>query len=189
MLQHYLFENHWPLAIVTIAIGLFLIRRSLVTRRKTSGYVGVGILLVGVGVAIVGWRVETPAEQVDRVLDDLVAAGLRRDVTMIERHIGGGFQQDGLTKAILVERLRREFENFTPQSLKFNGRELRKDGDKIVADFVAVTSGQYRQTPINFYPIRTRATFEKSGETWQIVRLQRFDPTGNMNRELPLFSR
>lgn len=189
MLHRWVFENPWPLAIGLAAGGFFWLRRAFWARSRMQAFVGSLALLIAGVVLLFGWRVETPIEKVDRVLDELADAGLRRDVKAIIARIGDRFQHPEASKQRISERLEREFADFRPDSLSFNGRQFRMVGDAVAVDFVAVTGGQYRQIQVQRYVLRVRATFEESAAGWQIVKIQRFEPLGNNGREVPLFAR
>lgn len=188
MWRHWILENPWPIALGLFAGGLFWIRRAAIIRRRAPAAIGLAAIAAGGLILLLGSYVETPVEQVNRVLDELAAAGLARDVQPIADRIADNFKAAEIDKRRLVERIEKELIDFRPDSLRLNGRTFRSEGAAVVVDFVAVTGGHFRQIQVNRYVIRARATFEKSSLGWQIVRLQRFDPLGNTGREIPLFS-
>jgi hypothetical protein len=182
----YLFESPW-LAFALLAVALLIVLLLLRGNQRPGLFAMAAILLLLLPVPfLLDYLVVTPAEQIEQVVDELVAATLAGDPGPVVARISPQYNFGGETHASLTAMIKTELSRLRFQSIGINGREVTADASAGRASFVAVVAGNAGSYGVDHYPIRLTLSFEQSPDGWQIVRIQRFEPVVNTDQEIPL---
>lgn len=152
-------------------------------RFLAAGTAALGVMLL---IAGLGFVVRTPTAEISTLLDQLAAAGEKRDAEAIIVIISNRYDYAGYNRDKLAGLVREELKAVAIGSLSLNGREISASRDEAIAKFVAVANGSYRGTAVQRYPVRLTLTFSRESDGWKIVKIQRFEPVVNQDHEIPL---
>src|SRR6478735_1314720 len=107
-------NDPWPIFGVLFAIACLSAWWSRRTNSKTAFLAALLLLIAAIVPLFAGLFVDTPVKQVERLVNELVAAGEARDHQRIAAAIDPNYDYDGFKKEQLARLIERELTHFRP---------------------------------------------------------------------------
>jgi hypothetical protein len=188
-------NDPWPIFGVLFALAILAAWWSRRSNSKSAFVVGVVLLIAAVVPLFAGLFVDTPVKQIDRIVQELVAAGEARDHRKIVAALDPDYNYAGLTKEKLAKLIERELTQFRPDyvsvsHLVIDTKKTAGGSETATAGFVATTGGRYEgegmAVSIPRYFIKLKLHFVKRDGGWRIVEIHRYDPQLTQEQEIQL---
>jgi hypothetical protein len=185
-MTEWLTANPWPIAIpLALLAGLSFVHFRK-TGRPRSGLIVVVLVLLVVVLFALDHFVQSPAEQVELVLQEMVEAAKRQDPNPILAAISRNYNHEGKTYEHLSGLVRTRLGEYQASSLQLNGLDVKAGDGQAEAKFVVSTSGNFRGHSVDRYLMRLTLQFRKEAGQWKITAIDRYELMGGTGEKIPL---
>ena len=191
-------NDPWPIFGVLFALAILAAWWSRRSNSKPAFLLGVVLLIAAIVPLFAGLFVDTPAKQINTIVEELVAAGQARDHRRIADALDPNYNYDGYTKEKLAQLIEREFTHFRPDYISLSNLVIETEkssggAESATASFRATTGGRYDGQGLGVqvprYPVRLKLHFRKRDGRWHIVEIHRYDPQIEQEQEISLGTR
>jgi hypothetical protein len=183
-------DQAWFLGIGLTLLGLLLLGWSL---GRSAGLRWVGLVIALAGIGLVSWEMltESPFEVVRKSLRQIIDAAKAGDPEPICSSIAADYRDESRDRKALCSLVRTRIGESAIEDISLAGLELSREGEQIIARFVAHVSGRQSRAsgrmPGGRYPVRLRIDFRPEGEGWKVGAIRRYDIIQSA-KEIPLDS-
>ena len=191
-------NDPWPIFGGLFAIACLAAWWSRRTSSKPAFFAALLLLIAAIVPLFAGLFVDTPVKQVERLVNELVAAGEARDHKKIAAALDPNYDCNDYKKEKLAQLIEQELTHFRPEfvnvsSLVIDAKKSSGGPETATASFRATTGGKYEGQGIGVvvprYLVRLKLHFAKRDGKWRVTEIHRYDPQLEQEQEIPLSSK
>jgi hypothetical protein len=188
-------NDPWPIFGVLFVLAILAAWWSRQSNSKPAFLAAILLLIAAIVPLFAGLFVDTPAKQINKIVDELVAAGQARDHRRIADALDPSYDHGGFTKEQLAQLIERKFTHFRPDYISLSNLVIETEKtaggpETATASFRATAGGRYEGQGIGVqvprYPLRLKLHFHKRDGRWRIVEIHRYDPQLEQEQEIEL---